>query len=231
MRARFALLAGLVSLLPVVAASGTARGQAPTRSKRFQIGVLGGVSNQSKYVESAVAFSDGGIDFISIQPETGLSIGLCAGYRFTPRVTGYLALIYANADADYVEDGNFRPQVEVATTTLDAGALFSATAGPKFELGVGGGISLASQDLDGARWNGNPIGSSTSAFGLHLLVAADFPVSANTSIRGQFRLAFLSQNLSDLEQDLAVADGELSSRVDEDTITDLGLAAGVVFAF
>src|SRR6266511_5561268 len=60
-----------------------------------------GVVAESEYVEGPVQFSNGDVDYISIDPDTGLLVGLELAYRFSGRLSGFLTLSYASADAGY----------------------------------------------------------------------------------------------------------------------------------
>ena len=67
-----------------------------------------GVVSESAFVDGLVRFSDGDTDFISIEPRTGILLGVELGYRFRPKVSGVLALSYTTASVRYIEKDNFR---------------------------------------------------------------------------------------------------------------------------
>ena len=75
-------IVAVTTLFGLAPAPANAQGDEP--AGRFFLTPHLGVTSESDFVEGAVRFSDGDVDFISIEPGTGLLLGLELGYAFGP---------------------------------------------------------------------------------------------------------------------------------------------------
>ena len=109
----------------VVATVALVSASAPARADSLTLSPFLGVVSESDVVNGAVRFSDGGVDFISIEPELGLMIGVELGLQLRPKLVGMLALSYASADATYFEDDTQRPDIGVSTSASSPASSFA----------------------------------------------------------------------------------------------------------
>jgi hypothetical protein len=216
----------ITTLLATLSIATTVRAE-PAAPRRFTLGVLVGLGAQSEYHDGPVRFSDGDVDFLSVDPGPSLQLGLSAAYLFGERLAGNLTLWYGNSDANYIENDNFRPDLEVSTTAIDLGVTYQIVSTRKVRFAAGGGLTLAFQSVDRMVWDDNLIEPSTSAIGLHGLGVLDVPLTERVAFRALLRLGLSSPQLGDLEDELARAEGEAGADAEGDSRTDVMLAAGV----
>lgn len=219
-----------VPVLLLALAPRPATGQSTPRAGRFFLAPHLGIASDSDYVDGAVRFSDGSVDFISLEPETGLLVGLELGYAFGPTLDGVLVLSYATADARYIEDGELRPDAEIDTIRIQPGVMVNVVDNGKIGVGVGGGLTIARVSLDRVFWNGRPVDADSTAIGLFGSAGLDVGISPRASFHAHLALEVTRASYGDLEGRLAVADGEAGSEVDGDLRQALLLAVGVTFA-
>ena len=199
-------------LLPGVAgAQARTPTPAPRRTSAVWIAPYLGLGFQSAYYDGVVQFSDGGSDFLTVDPGTSVILGAQLGYRFNPKWTLHLNVSTASPNATYVEDLTPRPDVDLRTTQFEAGLLYQVTT---FRVGrettplaVGGGLSLTSHSVKRFTWNGNAIRPATTAAGAHALAALDIPLGPKLDFHGQAKLSVTPLSLGDLEEKLAAAQG------------------------
>lgn len=218
----------VITLFVLAPATANAQGDKP--AGRFFLTPHLGVTSESDLVEGPVRFSDGGIDFISIEPATGLLIGLELGYALGPKLDGVLALSYATADARYVEDGDLRPDVNLDTIRIQPGVMYNIVDSGKVGVAVGGGLTLARLSLDGMSWNDRSVDAVSTAIGVFGAGGLDVGLSARASLHVHLALEVTRPSYGDIEDELAIADGEAASDVDHDLRQALLLAVGVTFA-
>lgn len=223
----YALIAGVVA---GVLAFDTAAAQA-TRPSLWVTPYLG-IGVQGEYYDGVVQFSDGGTDLLRIDPGTGLVIGAQLGYRFRPALTLHVNVATSSPDADYVEDGTLRPDVELETTQLEAGLLYDLgsfpVAGAIAPLFIGGGLSLTFHSVDRFSWDGNVVQPSTTSIGVHGLIGLDVPVGPRVSVRGQGKVSVSPLARGGLEEKIALAEGGgVTASVDGGTSSYFVLSAGV----
>jgi hypothetical protein len=221
------LLAGAVLLLSSTPARG---GPAPARA-RFSLTPHMGIVAESEYVEGPVQFSNGDVDFISIDPDTGLLVGLDVGYRFGERLSGFVALSYATADAGYVEKDNLRPDVDLDTVRIQPGLLFDVASFGSTTLAIGGALSFDFVSVDRLVWHDRLVHPDTTEVGLLGLAALDVGLTNRLSLRAQLGLEVSHPFLGDLEDNLALAEGERGADIDADTRTALLLGVDLAIWF
>jgi hypothetical protein len=112
-----------------------------------------GVTSESAFVDGPVVFSDGDVDFILVEPDTALLLGVELSYWFSPKFAGVLGLSYATADARYIENNDLRRDVGFDTLRIQPGVMATVAGGDKFALDVGGGLTLYRHSIDGLVWN------------------------------------------------------------------------------
>lgn len=191
-----------------------------------------GIGFQGEYYDDVVQFSDGGTDFLRINPGSGLVYGVQLGYRFRPSWTLQVNVASSAPDAEYVEDLRLRPDVELRTSQLEVGVLYDLST---FPVGgkiapflLGGGLSLTFHSLDRFTWGGQFVEPSSTSIGVHGLAALDIPLAPKVSLRGQAKFAVISLSLGDLEEKIAFAeDGGVTATLDSGITTYLVISAGV----
>jgi hypothetical protein len=190
-----------------------------------------GVVAESEYVEGPVHFSNGDVDYISIDPDTGLLIGVDLAYRFSGRVSGFLTLAYAAADAGYVEKDRLRPDVGLDTVRIQPGVRFDVASFGSSTLAFGAGLSLDFISVDGLVWHDRAMAPDSASIGLFGLAALDVGLTSRLTLRAQLDLELSHPFLGDLERQLALAEGERDASVDEDARTALILGLGLGIRF
>ncbi len=193
-----------------------------------------GIGFQGEYYDDFVQFSDGGSDFLTINPGSGLVYGVQLGYRFRPSWTLHVNLATSSPDAEYKRDLKPQGDVELRTSQLEVGVLYDLST---FPVGgkiapflLGGGLSLTFHSLNRFRWKREVIEPSTTSIGVHGLAAIDIPLAPRVSLRGQAKFAAISLSLGDLEKKIAVAEpGDVTATLDSGTTTYLVISAGVTF--
>lgn len=188
-----------------------------------------GLTTESDVVSGAIRFSDGDIDFISIEPDTGLLLGIELGYRFRPKLMGVLALSYAMADAQYIEDTNFRPDVSIDTIRIQPGVMATILSAGALDLSIGGGLTFARIAIDDLVWNDRLVAATSTAIGLFGAAGIDVPFSRRASFHAHLALELTKPAYDDLEDSLAFADGEAGAEVDHDLRSAVMLVLGVAF--
>lgn len=204
-----------------------ANAQGDEAAGRFFITPHLGVTSESDFVDGAVRFSDGGVDFISIEPGTGLLLGVELGYTFGPKLDGVLTLSYATADARYIEDGRLRPDASIDTIRIQPGVMYSVFDNDKVDISVGGGLTIARLSLDRMVWNDRAVNAASTAIGVFGAGGLDVALSARASLHVHLALEVTRPSYGELEERLAFADGEAASEVDHDLRQALLLAVGV----
>ena len=224
-------LAGVAFTLVTGLGSGAALAQEapPPSQSTLSITPHLGLVSESAFVDGLVRFSDGDTDFISIEPRTGLLLGVALNYRFRPKVTGVLALSYAFADARYIEKDNFRRDGGVSTIRLQPGVMVNVVTAGKVDISVGGGLTIARIAIDDFIWDGTRIDSSSTAIGLFGAAGIDIPLSRRMSFHAHLALELSKPSYGEFEDNLARADGEAASEVDHDLRSAILLVAGVTF--
>jgi hypothetical protein len=148
--------------------------------RRFTLGVLVGLGAQSEYHDGPVQFSDGDVEFLSVDPGPSLQLGLSAAYLFGERLAGNLTLWYGNSDANYIENDNFRRDLEVSTTAIDLGVTYQIVTTSKVRFAAGGGLTLAFQSVDRMVWEDYQ--PSTSAIGPTVSASSTRPPDASPEV-------------------------------------------------
>jgi hypothetical protein len=229
-------LAGAVLMLPG-AADAQARPQARTpqqRSSGVWVAPYIGVGFQSNYYDGVVQFSDGGTDFLTVDPGSTALIGLQIGYRVSPKWTLHGNISTASLNAQYIEDLTPRPDSDLRTTQIEAGALYDVGAlrlgKDKAPISVGGGLSLTTHSMKQFTWNGNAIRPSTTSLGAHALAALDIPLAPKLTFHGQAKLSVTPLSLGDLEEKIAAAEGGgLTASLDAGTSSYFQLLFGAAY--
>lgn len=191
-----------------------------------------GLGFQSEYHDAVVEFDDGDRELLRLEPGTGIVIGVQAGYRVGSSLTAQANLSYSAPAAEYVEDNEVRPSVDVKTILFELGVLHDLST---FPVGanvasflVGGGLSLTFHSFDPFQWDDVFIEPSSTSFGVHGLAALDIPLASKLTFRGQVKLTVTSLALGDLNDKIALAEGNLIvNPLDGGIGTYLVLSAGV----
>lgn len=188
-----------------------------------------GVVSESAFVDGLVRFSDGDTDFISIEPRTGILLGVELNYRFRPKVSGVLALSYTTASARYIEKDNLRRDAGTTTIRLQPGVMVDVVDTGKLAVAVGGGLTIARIAFEDINWDGGRVDPRSTAIGLFGAVGIDVALSRRASFHAHLALELNKPSYGDIEAGLARADGEIGSDVDHDLRTAVLLVAGVTF--
>lgn len=222
---------GIVAVITALAlAPRPASGQGTEPAGRFFLTPHLGVTSESDFVDGAVRFSDGDVDFISIEPGNGLLLGIEFGYTFGSKLDGILALSYATADARYIENGDLRPDANIDTIRIQPGVMYNVVDNGKVGVAVGGGVTLARLSLDRVVWNDRSVNAASTALGVFGAGGLDVSLSPRASLHVHLALEVTRPSYGDLEDGLAFADGEVASKVDHDLRQALLLALGVTIA-
>lgn len=222
-------LIGITIGFSICAGSTAALAQEPPRPAALSITPHVGVVSESAFVDGLVRFSDGDTDFISIEPRTGILLGVELGYRFRPKISGVLALSYTTAGARYIEKDNFRRDAGVSTIRLQPGLMVDVVHGGKTAVAVGGGLTIARIAFEDVNWDGVRVDPRSTAIGLFGAVGIDVALSRRASFHAHLALELNKPSYGDFEAGLARADGEFGSEVDHDLRTAVLLVAGVSF--
>lgn len=147
-----------------------------------------GLGFQAKYYDGVVRFSDGDVDLLSIGSASGLLFGAQVGYRFRKALTLHVNVATSSPDAQYVENGSLRPDVNLQTTQLEAGALYDLgtfpVAGKIAPILLGGGVSFTFHSVGRFVWDGRFVEPRTTSVGVHGLIGLDIPIAPKLSLRG-----------------------------------------------
>jgi hypothetical protein len=207
-----------------------ARAQASPRSQTVLTPHIG-VTSESDFVSGSVRFSDGDVDFISIEPRTGLLVGVELGHRFTSGLVGVLGLSYASASARYIEDNRVRPDVDVRSLRIQPGVMVSLMNTSALELAAGGGLSIVRIGLDGLVWDDRRFDTSSLALGLFGAASIDVPLTQRLAFHAHLALEVTRPSFGNLEVALARAEGEAAAYVDRGlrsaALLVVGLAIGL----
>ena len=204
----------LVGILGIALVPTYAGAQAPSPSPvgSFCIAPYLGVGFQSEYHDGLVQFADGDLELLTLDPGSGVVFGARAGYRFAPSWTAQANLGYSKSDAQYVEDGTIRPDVGLSTTQLELGVLYDMgsfpVGGKSAQFFLGGGLSLTFHSFDPFQWDGTFIEPSSTSLGVHGVVGLDIPLTPMLSLSSQAKLTVTSLSLGDLNDKIALAEGE-----------------------
>lgn len=190
-----------------------------------------GVVSESAFVDGLVLFSDGDTDFISVEPSTGLLLGVELGYRFRPKLSGVLALSFTTASARYIEKDNVRRDAGVSTIRLQPGVMFDVVSSGAVNVAVGGGLTIARVSFEDIIWNDRRVDPSSTMIGLFGAGGVDIAFSRRASFHAHLALELNKPSYGDFEDGLARADGEAGAEVDHDLRTAVILAVGVTFTF
>jgi hypothetical protein len=212
-------------------ASNHAHAQETAAPGKFSLTPHVGIIAESDLVDGRVRFSDGDIDFISVDPGTGVFAGIDVGYRVAERVTGFIGLSYASSDADYVERNNVRPDVEVDTIRIQPGIVVDVAAFGSSALVLGGGVTLAFLSVDRLVWNGNAVEPAAQAVGLFGLAGVNIGITPAIAFHARLGLEISKPFLDDFEDELALADGEAAAELDSEARTAMLLALGLNIDF
>jgi hypothetical protein len=217
----------LLIIVTLASSSSPAFAQEANKPSAFAITPHVGVTSESAFVDGPVVFSDGDVDFILVEPDTALLVGLELSYWFSPKLAGVLGLSYATADARYIENNDLRRDVGFDTLRIQPGVMATVVGGDKFALDVGGGLTLYRHSIDGLVWNDRRV--DPSGFGLGLFGAAgiDVPLTSRLSFHSHLLLELSRAAYGGFEDDIAFADGEAGADVDHETRTGLVLAIGL----
>lgn len=226
---RIKQLIGITVGVSVCMGSAVALAQEPSRPAAFSITPHLGVVSESAFVDGLVRFSDGDTDFISIEPRTGILLGVELSYRFRPKVSGVLGLSYTTASARYIEKDNFRRDAGVSTIRLQPGVMVDVVHGGTVGVAVGGGLTIARIAFEDISWDGGRVDPGSTSIGLFGAVGIDIAMSRRASFHAHLALELNKPSYGDLEVGLARADGETGSEVDHDLRTAVLLVAGVTF--
>lgn len=186
-----------------------------------------GMTSESDVMTGAVQFSDGDIDFISIDPRNAWLLGLEISHRFRDNLFGVLALSYASADARYIENNDLRPDVSVGTLRIQPGVMVPIVRTPALELALGGGLHIARMSIDGLVWNDRFFDTSALALGVFGAASIDVPLTPRLAFHAHLGLELSRTSLGGLEDALARADGETGAELASDTRTALQLVVGL----
>ena len=91
-------------------------------------------------------------------------------------------------------------------------------------------VQLGRMWIDGVVWDGARLEPSSTLLGLFGTVGLDVGLTSRIAFHSHLVLELNRSTYGDLENELARADGEISSRLDHDLRTALALAIGVSFA-
>lgn len=227
---QFKQLIGITIGLSVCAGSTAALAQDPPRPSALSITPHVGVVSESAFVDGLVRFANGDTDYISVEPRTGVLLGVELNYRFRPKVSGVLALSYTTASARYIEKDNLRRDAGVSTIRLQPGVMVDVVERSKLAVAVGGGLTIARIAFDDINWDGRPVDPGSTAIGLFGAIGLDVALSRRASFHAHLALELNKPSYGDLETGLARAEGELGADVDHDLRTAGLLVAGVTFA-
>lgn len=218
----------LLAIVFVVSVPGSVAAEAPSRSISLTPHI--GVVAESDLVSGTVRFSDGGVDFISVEPDAAPLIGVELSVQLQPKLYGVVALSFAVGDARYIEDGELRPDVGIQTFRLQPGVMANIAKVGKTRFGVGGGLTIARISVDDMVWSDRRIEPRLLAIGLFGAGSIDIDLSPRIALHGHLALEIARPTYGNLEDELALADGEVSSNVEHDLRTGFVLAIGVAFA-
>jgi len=186
-----------------------------------------GVTSESAFVDGPIVFSDGGVDYVLVEPRTGVLLGLELSYWFSKKLAGVLALSYATADARYIENNDLRRDVGIDTLRIQPGVMVNVLGTDKFGLDVGGGLTIARISLDSLVWNDRVISPSSTAIGLFGAAGIDVTLTPRLSFHSHLMLELSRPSYGDFEDEIARADGETGADVDHNTRAALILAIGL----
>jgi len=204
-----------------------ARAQSERAGRRFGLTPFVGLTLENELVDGPVRFSDGSVDFISIDPEMALLLGVELSYHFHERLSGFLQLSYALGEASYVENDNLRPDVDMATFRIQPGILFDAVSFGSGTLGVGGGLTVAFISVDDLFWSGQRTEMSSTGVGIFGRLALEIGLSDRLRFHAHLDLELSRASVGDIEDELARADDEFSADVDADTRTAVLVGLGI----
>jgi hypothetical protein len=208
--------------------------RAQPQERRFRVTPLVGLGVWGDYYQGPVLFSDGDRDFLEIEPDAGVTVGLQLSYYLTERLAVYVGATYASPDADYVEDRNVRPDIELKTLDVDLGVLFDVArfgSVTPSTFALGGGLSVVSHSPEGMVWDGERIEPTTTSLGVHGLGALDLGLTALLALRVQLELGVVALRLDDLEEALAFADNEAAADLDSEAVTYAQASIGLTLRF
>jgi hypothetical protein len=186
-----------------------------------------GVTSESAFLDGPVVFSDGDVEFILVEPDTALLLGLELSYWFSPKLAGVLGLSYATADARYIEGNDLGRDVGFDTLRIQPGVMATVVGGDKFALDVGGGLTVYRHSIDGLVWNDRRIDSSGLGLGLFGAAGIDVALTSRLSFHSHLLLEVSRAAYGGLEDDIAFADGEAGADVDREARLGLVLAIGL----
>ncbi len=219
-RLSIVLISVAVSVTPALA-------QPPSEPSTFSLTPHLGVTSESSYVDGPIVFSDGGVDFILVEPSSGVLAGLELSYRFSSKLAGVLGVSYAMADARYIEDNDLRRDVGFDTLRIQPGVMASIVSSDKVTFDLGGGLTIYQISIDGLVWNDRRVDPSGAALGLFGAAAIDVPLSSRLAFHSHLLLEASRPSFGGFEDDLAFADGEAGAEVEHDTRTGVVLAIGL----
>lgn len=211
-------------------ASAIALAVAPAHAEepaRPSIALLIGAGTHGHYHDGFVRFSNGDLEFLSVDPGASLNVALAGRYPLGARLDLHGALWFGRANARYIEGDDIRPEVSISTTTVDLGVSYRVVVGPTVHVGVGGGLFFASQAVGDMTWDRAVIEPRTSVIGLHGLATLDVPLADRLMFRAALRLGVGAPGLGDLEGELARAEGETRAEAETHSRTDALLAVGI----
>lgn len=216
----------LITVTLLAASSGSALAQ-QTSTSTFTLTPHLGVTSESAYVDGPIVFADGDVDYVLVEPDAGVLIGLELSYGFTPKVDGVLGLSYSIADARYIENNDLRRDVGFNTLRIQPGVMVNIVGSDKVSFDLGGGLSIYQLSIDGLIWNDRRV--DPGGFGLGLFGAAgiDVPLTSKLSFHSHLLLELSRPFYGGFEDDIAFADGEVGAEVDHDLRTGAVLAVGL----
>ncbi len=239
MRHRWSTAIVLIGCAGVLVATPVSSQQARARAPgAWWVGAHLELAFQGTYMDNAIVrFSDGGTDFLLIDPGSAIGFGAQVGYRFQPKWTAQFAVSTASIGAHYVEDLTPRPDIDVKTTQVEVGLVYdvsSLSVGRKTApFAIGGGLSLTVHSLQRFTWSGEFVEPSTMSIGVHGLAALDIPLAPKVNFRGQAKLTIIPLSVGDLEEKIGQAESvggaPVTATIDDGTVTHFALFAGIVF--
>lgn len=202
----------------------------------LRIGVHVGLGLEGVYYDDVVQFSDGGTDFLTLDPGTAFVLGAQVGYRMSPGWTLQFGLTTASRDAEFIDDLTVEPDVKFRTTEIEAGVLYDLRSfpvgGKAAPFMLGGGLTVTRHSLDRMTWSGEAVDPSTTSFGVHGLAALDIPLAPTVSLRLQGKLVVSSLSRGGLEDELGRAESvgqpaPVTASLDGGTGTRFAISTGL----
>ena len=186
-----------------------------------------GVTSEGAYLDGPIVFSDGDVDSILVEPDTGILVGVAFSYQFSPKVAGVLGVSFTSADARYIESNDLRRDIGFDTIRIQPGVMANVARSGKVGVDLGGGLTLYQMSIDGMVWNDRLVDSSGGGLGLFGAAALAVRLTPRLSFHSHLMLELSRPFYGGFEADIAAADGEADADVDHDTRLGVVLGLGL----